>query len=104
MCLYIFTLYICKFKEYTDLFYTVEANSIISSIQSLSRNRLFGTLWTAAGQDSLSITKYLTLPKLMSIESVMPTNCLILYHPLLLLLSIFPSIRVFSNKSALRIM
>ena len=57
--------------------------------------------WTAACQASLSITNSLSLPKLMSIESVMPSNHLILCRPLLLLLSIFPSIRVFSNESAL---
>ena len=59
------------------------------------------TPWTAARQVSLSITNSRSLPKLMSIDSVMPSNHLILCHPLLLLLSIFPSIRVFSNESAL---
>ena len=59
--------------------------------------------WTAACQAFLSITHSWSLPKLMSIESVMPSNHLILCHPLLLLPSIFPSIRVFSNKSAFRI-
>ena len=61
------------------------------------------TPWTAARQASLSITNSRSLPKLMSIESVMPSNHLILYHPLLLLPSIFPIIRVFSNESVLRI-
>ena len=61
------------------------------------------TPWTAARQASLSITNSQSLPKLMSIESVMPSNHLILCHPLLLLPSIFPSIRVFSKESALRI-
>ena len=61
------------------------------------------TPWTAAGQASLSFTVSWSLPKLMSIESVMPSNHLILYCPLLLLPSIIPSIRVFSNESALRI-
>ena len=69
-----------------------------SSVQSLSRVRLFVTPWTAAHQASLSIT---ILLKLMSIESVMPSNHLILCHPLLLLPSIFPSIRIFSNESVL---
>ena len=59
--------------------------------------------WTAAHQASLSITKYRSLLKLMSIESVMPSSQLILCHPLLLLPSIFPSIRVFSDKSVLHI-
>ena len=61
------------------------------------------TTWTVASQASLSITNSQSLLKLMSIESVMPSNHLILCHPLLLLPSIFPSIRVFSNESALRI-
>ena len=74
-----------------------------SSVQSFSCVRLFATPWTAACQASLSITNSWSLPKLMSIESVIPSNHLILRHPFLLLLSIFPSIRVFSNKSALRI-
>ena len=74
-----------------------------SSVQSLSRIRLFATPWTAACQASLSITNSRSLLKLMSIESVMPSNHLILCHPLLLLPSIFPSIRVFSNESALGI-
>ena len=75
----------------------------ISSVQSLSRVQLFATPWTAAAQASLSITNSQSLPKPMSIESVMPSNHLILCHPLLLLPSIFPNIRVFSNESALRI-
>ena len=76
-----------------------------SSVQSLSRVRLFATPWTAACQASLSITNSRSLLKLMSIESVMLSNQLILCHPLPLLLpsSIFPSIRVFSNESTLRI-
>ena len=74
-----------------------------SSVQSLSHVWLFATPWTAARQASLTITSSQSLPKLMSIESVMPSKCLILCHPLLLLPSIFPSIGVFSNESALRI-
>ena len=74
-----------------------------SSVQSLSCVRLFATPWTAAHQASLSITNYQSLLKLMSIESVMPSNRLILCYPLLLPPSIFPSIRVFSNESALPI-
>ena len=76
---------------------------LFSSVQSLSRVRLFVTPWTAARQASLSITNSQTLPKLISIESVMPYNHLILCRPLLLLPSVFPSIRVFSNESVLRI-
>ena len=72
-----------------------------SSVQSFSRVQLFATPWTTACQTSLSITNSRSLSKLMSIESVMPSNHLILCHPLLLLPSIFPSIRVFSNESAL---
>ena len=71
------------------------------SVQSLSRVRLFATLWTAAHQASLSITNSQSSPKLMSTESVMPSSHLILCCPLLLLPSDFPSIRVFSNESAL---
>ena len=70
-----------------------------SSVQSLSCVRVFVTLWTAARQASLSITNSQSLLKLLSIESVMPSNHLILCRPLLLLPSIFPSIRVFSNES-----
>ena len=69
------------------------------SVQSLSRVRLFATPWTAARQASLSITNSWSLPKLMSIESVMPSSHLILCHLLLLLPPIPPSIRVFSNES-----
>ena len=72
-----------------------------SSVQTLSCVQLFVTLWTAAHQASLSITNSWSPPKLMSIESVIPFNHVILCHPLLLLSSIFPSIRVFSNESAL---
>ena len=74
-----------------------------SSVQSLSRVQLFVMPLTLACQASLSITNSWSLLKLMSIESVMPTNHLILCHPLLLLPSIFPSITVFSNESVLRI-
>ena len=72
-----------------------------SSVQSLSHVRLFATPWTEAHQASLSITNSWTLLKLMSITSVMPSNHLILCHPLLLPPSIFPSIRVFSSESVL---
>ena len=70
-----------------------------SSVQSLSHVQLFAIPWTAARQASLSVTNSQSLLKLISIESVMPCNHLILCHPLLLLPSIFPSIRVFSSKS-----
>ena len=76
---------------------------LFSSLQSLSHVRFFATPWTAACQASLSITNSRSLLKLMSIELVIPCNHLILCCPLLLLPSIFPSIRVFSNKSALHI-
>ena len=77
--------------------------SLISSVQSLSRIRLFSTPWTAARQASLSFTISWSLLKLMSIKLVMPSNHLIFCCPLLLLPSIFPSIRVFSNESVLHI-
>ena len=72
-----------------------------SSVQLLSSVQLFATPWTAARQASLSITNSWSPSKPMSIESVMPSNHLITSHPLLLLPSIFPSVRVFSNESAL---
>ena len=73
------------------------------SVQSLSRVQLFETPWTEAHQASLSITNSQSLFKLMTIESVMPSNYLILCGPLLLPSSIFPSIRVFSKESVLHI-
>ena len=74
-----------------------------SSLQSLSRVQLFATPWITAHQASLSIINSQSLLKLMSIELVIPSNHLILCHPLLLLPSIFPKIRVFSSESALHI-
>ena len=76
---------------------------ILQSVQSLSHVRLFATPWTATHQASLSITNSSSLLKIMSITSVMPSNHLILCRPLLLLPWIFPSIRVFSSESVLRI-
>ena len=76
---------------------------LFTSVQSLSHVRLFATPWTAACQASLSITNSRSPPKPMSVELVMPSNHLILCRPLLLLPSIFPSIRVFSNESGFRI-
>ena len=75
----------------------------LSSVQLLRHVRLFATPWTAARQSSLSITNSRSLPKLMSIESVMPSSHLILCRPLFLLPPIPPSIRIFTNESALRI-
>ena len=74
---------------------------MFSSVQSLSRVRLFATPWITARQASLSITNSQSSPKLMSIESMMPSSHLILCHPLLLLPPIPPSIRVFSSESTL---
>ena len=73
----------------------------LNSVQSFGHLRLFVTTWTTAHQASLSFTNCQSLRKPMSIESVMPSNHLIFCHPLLLLPSVFPSIRVFSNESAL---
>ena len=78
-------------------------DSQFSSVQLLSHIRLFATPWTTARQASLSISNSQSPPKPMSIESVMPSSHLILCRPLLLLPSIFPRIRFFSNESALRI-
>ena len=75
----------------------------LSSVQLLSHVQLFATPWPAACQASLSITNFWSLLKLMSIKSVMPSNHLIICRPLLLPPSTFPSIRVFSNESVLRI-
>ena len=75
-----------------------------SSVQSLNCVWLFVIPWIAARQASLSITSSQSLPKLMSIKSMMPSSHLILCHPLLLLPPILPNIRVFSNESALRMM
>ena len=85
------------------IFTTTKTASSVQLVQSLSHVWLFATSWTTARQASLSITNCRSLLKPMSIESVMPSNHLILCYPLLLLPSIFPSIRVFSNESALRI-
>ena len=76
---------------------------MFSSVQSVSHVRIFVTPWIATHQASLSITNSQSPPKLMSIELVIPSNHLILCHPLLLLPSIFSSIKVFSNESALHI-
>ena len=76
--------------------------SVWSQFSSLSRVRLFATTWTAVRQASLSITNSWSLLKLLSNESVMPSNHLILCHPLLLLPSTFPSSKVFSNESVLQ--
>ena len=81
----------------------MECTLTLSSVQLFSPARLFATPWTAARQASLSITNSRSLLKLMSIELVMPSKHLILCHPLLLPPSVFPSIRVFSNESVLRI-
>ena len=98
----------CKFHEvetcvfYIRIYRAVPIkNRPFSSVQSLSRVRLFVTPWTAARQASLSITNSLSLLRLVSIESVMPSNHRMLCHPLLLLPSILPSIRVFSKESVL---
>ena len=77
--------------------------SLVNSVQSLSRVWLFVIPWVAAHQASMSITNSRSLLKLMSIESVMPSDHLVLCHPLLFLPSICPSIRVFSSDSVLQI-
>ena len=91
-----------KLKEIMELRDSFCGKSVqFSSFQLLNRVQLFATLWTAAHQASLSITNFWSLPKLMSVESMMPFNHLILCHPLLLPPSVFPSIKVFSKESAL---
>ena len=86
-----------------QMWWLILCQTWLSSVQSLNHIWLFATPWTAEHQASLSITSSWSLPKLMSIESVMPSNHLVLWHPLLLLPSVFPSIRVFSNKLTLQI-
>ena len=86
-------------QEEVNIFLASLPNSQFSSVQLLSHVQLFVTPWTAAQQVSLSITISQSILKLMSTESVMPSNHLILCRPLLLPSSIFPSIRVFSNES-----
>ena len=90
---------ILKIIEWQCLYYCI----FVVVVQSLSCVQLFATPWTAARQAFLFFTLFQILVKLMSIESVMPCNHLILCHSLLLLYSIFPSIRVFSNDSALHV-
>ena len=95
--------YLCSVLSPFFLFCFIEVHPKFSSVLSLSRVQLFATPWPAACEASLSITNSWSLLKLTSIESVMPSNHLILCHPLLLLPSIFPSIRVLSSESVLRI-
>ena len=98
MCIYTYEyIFLFEFKQYILFFIYTQ----FSSVQSLSRVQLFATPWTAARQASLSITNSQSLSKLMSIESVMPSNHLILCHPLFFLPSIFPSIRAFSNGQSI---
>ena len=96
-----------RWPKYWSFSYSIspfnELQHPLSSVQLLSHVWLFVNPWITAHQASLSITKSRSSPKLMFIESVIPSNHLILYHPLLLLPSIFPRIRVFSNESVLRI-
>ena len=102
LCVYCITVFFFL-EEFFTLKTTFSLIMSFSSVQSFSCVRLFETPRTTACQASLSITNCQSLPKAMSIESVMPSNYLILCCPLLLLTSIFPSITVFSNESALRI-
>ena len=93
--------YICS-KVHSRIIYNSQAMEVMfSSFQLLSHVWFFATQWTAARQASLTITNSQSPPKLMSIESVMPSNHFILCRPLFPLPLIFPSIRVFSNESAL---
>ena len=92
---------LCPYKK-RKFWYIIIHQGSVSSVQLLSRVRLFVTPWIAALQASLSITNSWSLPKLMSIESVIPSSHLILCHPLLLLPPVPPRIRVFSNESTLR--
>ena len=90
-------------RNYLNFYMEIDTQERFSSVQSLSHVRLFVTPWTTARQASLSISNGQSPPKPMFIESVMPSNHLMLCHPLLFPPSIFPSIMVFSNQSALHI-
>ena len=94
-------IHVTTWTDIQDITLSEKRHYLFSSVQSLSYVQLFATPWTVAHQASLSKTNSWSLLKLMSIESVMPSNHLILCHSLLHSLSIFPSIRVFSNESAL---
>ena len=94
---------LAEFSKFAGILSAALSVVQFSLVQSLSRVQVFATPWTAARQASLSITNSWSLLKLMSIESVMPSNHLILYRPRLLLPLIFPSIRVFSTELVLRI-
>ena len=91
---------LCDFSEPAS---SAGSSAVVAVVQLPSHVQLFTMQWTVARQASLSLTISRTLSKFMSIESMMPSNHLILCHPLLLLILIFPSIRVFSNGSAVRI-
>ena len=93
--------YLCVDTFFFSIFRIAKRYLVCFVVQSLNHVRLFATLWTAARQASLSFTLSRSLLKLVSIESGMPSNHLILNRPLLLLSSVFPSIRVFSNELAL---
>ena len=106
--LYSYSIWGIILKSHSGIWEKINRNSslciqLFSSVQLLSHDWLFATPWTAARQASLFITNYQSPPRPMTIESGIPSNHLILCRPLLLLHSIFPSIRVFSNASALRI-
>ena len=92
-----------KSQDFSSYLQLLIVNNQFNSVQSLRCVWLFVTPWTAAQQASLSISNSRSLLKLMSIELAMPSNHLILYHPLLLLPSIFPNIRVFAKESVLHI-
>ena len=89
------------FSSFVGMFFNFSAISIVAAVPSFSSVRLFATPWTTALQASLSFTISWSLLKFMSIESMISSNHLILYHPLLLLPSVFSSIRVFSNELVL---
>ena len=109
LCYTIMDIMFCVINKYVCIYMYVICTTwyryltSLSSVQSLSGVWLFATPWTAAHQASLSITNSWSLLKLMPIRSVMPSNHLILWRPLLLLPPIFPSVRVFSNESVLHI-
>ena len=100
----IFTYWGCLASTWLDLNFMLLAHSVFSSVQSLSRVWLFVTQWTTACQASLSIINSRSPPKPVSVESLMPSNHLIFYRPLLFVPLIFPSIRVFSMSQLAKVL
>ena len=103
LCSVIMVYIVYSLSEFLQISLSLEISCVVAVVQLLSLVKVFATPWTAGWQASLSITNSWSLIKLTSIESMVPSNHLILCRPFLLLPSVFPSIRVFSSESALHI-